>query len=61
MMVDGTVSTDKGDLLSILLSDDLFKDDDKMIIDECLTFFFAATQTSSMTLQNMIYYLIQKP
>jgi cytochrome P450 len=34
---------DKGDLLSILLNDDLFKNDDKMIIDECLTFFFAAT------------------
>jgi cytochrome P450 len=34
---------EKGDLLSILLNDELFKNDDKMIIDECLTFFFAAT------------------
>ena len=40
---------DKHDLLAILLSDELFKDDEKMILDECLTFFFAATETSSMT------------
>ena len=33
----------RGDLLEILLTDELFKDNDKMIIDECLTFFFAAT------------------
>jgi cytochrome P450 len=48
----------KNDLLSILLSDDLFKNNDKMVVDECLTFFFAATQTSSMTTQNMFVYLI---
>lgn len=34
---------DKGDLLSILLSDDLFKNDKNAIIDECLTFFFAGS------------------
>jgi cytochrome P450 len=49
---------DKGDLLSILLSDDLFANDDKMIIDECLTFFFAATQTSSMSMANMIHFMM---
>ena len=38
---------DRCDLLSILLTDNLFSDD-TMIIDECLTFFFAATQTSSV-------------
>ena len=33
----------KGDLLSILLSDPLFNLDTEMIIDECLTFFFAGS------------------
>jgi len=42
-------SLNRGDLLTILLTDELFMADDKMIIDECLTFFFAATQTSSMS------------
>jgi len=46
--------TDKGDLLSILLSDDQFKNDNQMIIDECLTFFFAGSQTSAITITNMI-------
>jgi hypothetical protein len=34
---------EKGDFLTILLCDDLFKDDKKRIIDETLTFFFAGT------------------
>jgi cytochrome P450 len=41
-------SVGKGDLLSILLSDSLFNMDTEMIIDECLTFFFAGSQTSSI-------------
>ncbi len=52
---------EKGDLLSILLTDDLFKHDDTLIIDECITFFFAAAQTSSMATQNMFFFLIQQP
>ena len=32
-----------GDFLSILLTDDLFKDDEELILDECLTFFFAGS------------------
>ena len=48
-VIDGTIQEDKGDLLSILITDDIFKNDNKMIIDEALTFFFAATQTSSMS------------
>mmetsp|Transcript_30638 Transcript_30638/g.30113 ORF Transcript_30638/g.30113 Transcript_30638/m.30113 type:complete len:229 (+) Transcript_30638:599-1285(+) len=52
---------DKGDLLHILLTDDLFKTDDKMIVDECLTFFFAASQTSSMSFQNMLLHMMQQP
>jgi len=42
-MKDKLVQEDRGDLLTILLEDDLFKNDNKMIIDECLTFFFAAS------------------
>jgi cytochrome P450 len=34
---------DKGDLLSILLVDELFKDNEEMIIDECITFFTAGS------------------
>jgi cytochrome P450 len=33
----------KGDFLTILLQDDLFKNDEKMMIDECVTFLLAAT------------------
>ena len=36
------------DLLGILLTDENFHDDDEMILDECLTFFFAGAGTSSM-------------
>ena len=32
-----------GDLLDILLTDEIYKDDDTAIVDECLTFQFAAT------------------
>ena len=31
------------DFLGILLNEDLFKDKDEMIIDECITFMFAST------------------
>ena len=33
----------KGDFLSIMLEDELYKDDPEMIVDECATFMFAAT------------------
>lgn len=32
-----------------------------MIIDECLTFFFAGSQTSSTTTQNLLMYAIKQP
>lgn len=38
---------DGGDLVSIFLTDPLFKDDIEMILDECLSFFIAGTQTTS--------------
>jgi cytochrome P450 len=49
----------KGDLLSILLTDELFCLDNEMIVDECLTFFFAGSQTSSVTIQNLFLHLIK--
>lgn len=52
---------DSIDLLSMLVTNELFKDDDKKILDECLTMFFAGTQTVSMTTGNLIQYLTQKP
>jgi cytochrome P450 len=52
---------EKGDFLSIILTDELFKNDEKSIIDECLTFFFAGSQTSAITTQNLIMYLMQQP
>ena len=49
------------DLLSTLLQDDLFKNDSESIINECLTMFFAGTQTVSITTSNLILYLLQQP
>lgn len=48
-------------MLSILLSDPLFNTDDEMIVDECLTFFFAGSQTSSVTTQNLVLHLLKHP
>lgn len=41
--------------------DDNFKDDEEMIIDECLTFFFAGSQTTSITQQNLVMNLMKAP
>ena len=51
----------KGDFLSILLEDDLFMKDETMIVDECATFMAAATQTTSLLIQNFMFFLIQDP
>ncbi|CDW76725.1 cytochrome p450 [Stylonychia lemnae] len=47
------------DLLTIMLQDELFKQDDRMIIDECLTFFNAGAQTTAVTLANFLSYIAQ--
>ena len=52
---------DNGNLLSALLQEEFFQDDDKMIIDECITFFFAGTQTTSITVTNTLMYLMKNP
>ena len=49
------------DFLSQLLSDDMYKDNEKMIMDECLTFIGAATQTTTILLTNIVYYLTKNP
>ncbi|CDW76171.1 cytochrome family subfamily polypeptide 55 precursor [Stylonychia lemnae] len=45
------------DFLNLLLQDDLFKDNDNLIIDECCTFMLAATQTSTTAVSNLLFYL----
>jgi cytochrome P450 len=47
--------------MTILLSDDLFKNDIEMIIDECLTFFLAGTQTTSALVGNTIALAMKHP
>ncbi len=50
---------DKGDLVSIMLKDPLFENNDEQIVNESLTFFFAGTLTQANTISNVISYLIQ--
>jgi cytochrome P450 len=47
---------DKGDLLSILLQDDLFKDDSVGIVNECMTFFLAGSATMSVTSSHLLMF-----
>ena len=47
--------------MTILLSDDHFKQRDVRVLDECLTFFFAGSQTSSNATQNLIHALCKHP
>ena len=50
-----------GDFLTILVADEHFKDRSERIIDECLTFFFAGSQTSSVATQNLIFAICKHP
>jgi cytochrome P450 len=43
ILKDPEFAKKKGDLLSILLTDELFSLDNEMIVDECFTFFFAGS------------------
>ena len=49
---------DKGDLMHILLHEDLYQGDDLEIAEECLTFFITGTQTTAIATQNFILRLI---
>jgi len=40
---ENPMEAQRGDLMTILIQDELFKDDVEMIIDECFTFFLAGT------------------
>jgi len=46
-----------GDFLTLMLNDDLFKGKEEYMIDECLTFMLAATMTTTLLINNGIYYL----
>jgi cytochrome P450 len=48
----------KGDLLSIMLQDPLFENDDEQIVNESLTFFLAGTLTQATVISNTIAYMI---
>ncbi|CDW89465.1 cytochrome p450 [Stylonychia lemnae] len=48
-----------GDFVTLLLTLDLFKNDDKMILDECVGFMIASTNATSLLISNTIYYLTQ--
>lgn len=50
----------KGDFLTMLLTQDMFKNNDKMILDECVAFMIASTNATSLLISNTIYYLVQK-
>jgi cytochrome P450 len=52
---------DRGDFLTILLMGDTTKDDEELILDECLTFFFAGTQTTAIANSNLIFMLVKHP
>ncbi len=49
------------DLLSILLTDEIFQASPEGIVDEILTFFFAGSQTSGCAVSNCLAHLIQDP
>ena len=50
-----------GDFLTVLLTEPLFMNDNERIIDESLTFFFAGSQTSAVTTQNLMIALLKNP
>jgi len=56
-MKDPKYSEDRPDLLSILLQDEVYKDNDKMIVDECITFFAAGSHTIKSANVNVLIYL----
>mmetsp|Transcript_25393 Transcript_25393/g.19134 ORF Transcript_25393/g.19134 Transcript_25393/m.19134 type:complete len:81 (-) Transcript_25393:602-844(-) len=56
-MKDPNYKEDSPDLLSILINDEIYKDNEKMIVDECITFFAAGGHTVKSTNVNLLIYL----
>lgn len=56
---NGKLLDSKADLLSIMLNDPLFQNDDEIILNESLTFFLAGSLTQASLLSNTLCYLIQ--
>ena len=52
---------EKVDLLTIMLKDPLFENNDEQIINESMTFFFAGTLTQATSTANIICYQLQYP
>ena len=46
-IVDDPSLVSRGDFLTLLVSDEHFKNRDIRVLDECLTFFFAGSGTSA--------------
>ena len=44
------------DFLSLLLTDDLYKDDEELIKDELSTFILASSQTTATLISNTLYF-----
>ena len=47
----------RADFLSMMLEDELFQGQEELIVDECITFMLAATQTSTNLVTNAMYFL----
>lgn len=44
-----------------MVNDEVFRDSDTYILDECITFMLAATMTTTLLITNSIYYLAKYP
>ena len=44
-----------------MLSDSLFKNNETLMVDECASFYVAATQTTATVVANAIYFLTMYP
>ena len=47
----------KGDFLTMMIEDELFKSTEEYIIDECITMMLAGTATTTLLLSNAVYHL----
>lgn len=57
---DKTLANRK-DFLTVLLTDDEYSVNEQLRVDECMTFFIAATQTTTVAVSNTLYYLTMHP